>query len=109
MSSRSKNIIDHSIDSFLQGIFQFRRVREQLRGWTSATYMVVNVKPLRLLISPLTMTKITPINTVVYYLLLRLAAKRHIKKRIPAEEARRKTIEERMMGTWETNAADGRK
>ena len=33
--------IEDSIDSFLQGLFQFRRVREQLRGWTSATYMVL--------------------------------------------------------------------
>ena len=28
------------VDSFLQGLFQFRRVREQFRGWTSATYIV---------------------------------------------------------------------
>jgi hypothetical protein len=32
--------IKDNVDSFLQGLFQFRRVREQFRGWTSATYIV---------------------------------------------------------------------
>jgi len=32
--------IKDTVDSFLQGLFQFRRVREQFRGWTSATYIV---------------------------------------------------------------------
>ena len=36
------SIIQDNTDSFLQGLFQFCRVREQLHGWTSATYMVLN-------------------------------------------------------------------
>ena len=30
------------MDSFLQGLFQFCHVHEQLHGWTSTTYMVLN-------------------------------------------------------------------
>ena len=35
-------IIQDNSDSFLQGLFQFCRAREQLRGWTSTTYLVLN-------------------------------------------------------------------
>ena len=35
-------IIEDNTDSFLQGLFQFCHVREQLRGWTNTTYMVLN-------------------------------------------------------------------
>ena len=35
-------MIEDTLDSFLQGLFQFRHAREQLRGWTSATYLVLN-------------------------------------------------------------------
>jgi hypothetical protein len=32
--------IKDTVDSFLQRLFQFRRVREQFHGWTSTTYIV---------------------------------------------------------------------
>ena len=34
------NIIKDMMDSFLQGLFQFCHVCEQLQGWMSATYMI---------------------------------------------------------------------
>ena len=34
--------IKDDVDSFLQGLFQFRRARAQLRGWSSATYLVAH-------------------------------------------------------------------
>ena len=36
------NIIEDTLDSFLQGLFQFCHAREQLHGWTSTTYLVLN-------------------------------------------------------------------
>ena len=36
------NLIKDDIDSFLQGLFQFRRTRAQLCRWTSATYLVMH-------------------------------------------------------------------
>ena len=32
--------IKDDVDSFLNGLFQFCRAREQLRGWESATYII---------------------------------------------------------------------
>ena len=34
--------IKDNVDSFLQGLSQFRHARAQLHGWTSATYLVAH-------------------------------------------------------------------
>ena len=36
------NPIKDNVDSFLQGLFQFRHTHAQLRGWTRVTYLVTH-------------------------------------------------------------------